>query len=320
MLSYQWRLLCLSAAVFFLVNLALGAAVALASPLALRLAGRANPRRAARCLLALRLLPAALAAWIVLAVCVPSYLWLEPGLGVEYVGAACLAAAGMGAAIWSLAAARVWGAAVRSRRCLRDATRHCGYEGTVRLWVVDGPAPSLALVGLVRPRLIVSRAVLGALAPEQLAAAFDHERAHWSSRDNLKRLLLLLAPGLLPFCGGFGRLERAWARFTEWAADDSAVAGHPRRSLSLAAALVRVARLQAHPPALPLATSLLGEPRDLAVRVARLLRPAPASELAQPRGTLARAGVSLALAACAAAMLHPATLSAAHRLLERLME
>ncbi len=300
-LSYAWRLLCLSGAVFFLIHFAVGAAVALGAPAAICLAERFPPRRAAGFLLGLRLLPAVLAAAVVAAVCVPSYLWLEPNAGVEHVGAACLAAAALGSAAWLFAGARAWRAALRSHRLLRDRQ------------------PCLALAGILRPRLIVSPTVRAVLTPEQFETALAHERAHWVSRDNLKRLLLLLAPGLLPFCPGFGRIERAWGRFTEWAADDSAAAGSTRRSLSLAAALVRVARLQTRPVALPLATSLLGEGPDLAARVARLLHPAP-RRIAAERSRMPL-GLAAALAlAFGAILFHPATLSAAHQLLERLME
>jgi Zn-dependent protease with chaperone function len=300
-LSYVWRLVCLSAAVFFLVNLLMGACVALAVPAAIRRAERTLPRRAALLLLVLRMLPAVLAAVTVLAVCVPSYLWLEPAGGAERVGAACLSAAALGLAVCLFAGARLCRAAVRSRRFVR------------------AQSPCLAMAGILRPRLIVSPAVRHTLTAEQFEAALDHERAHWVSRDNLKRLLLLLAPGLLPFCPGFRRLDRAWTRFTEWAADDSAVAGSPARSLSLASALVRVARLQVRPVALPLATSFLGETPDFAARVARLLNPAPRPESPPRKGALISAAAACTLA-FAAFLFHPATLTAAHRLLERLME
>lgn len=301
-LSYPGRLLCLSAAVFFLLNLALSAVVALVSPLAIRLAERCRPRRAAPFLLALRLLPGLMAAIVVLAVCVPSYLWLEPGVGAESVGAPCLGAALMGAAVWMVALARVREAVVRSSHFARSKAVH------------------VALAGILRPRLILSPVVADALTPEELAAVLAHERAHWHSRDNLKRLLLLLAPAPLPFDAGFERLERAWARTAEWAADDDAVAGNQRRSLSLAAALVRVARLQTQ-PAPPLAASLLGEPRDFAARVARLLLQSPAPQLPERRIPVVRGGMFVALAAVfAAVVLHPATLFTAHQLLERLME
>ena len=87
-------------------------------------------------------------------------------------------------------------------------------------WIVESDAPLLALGGIVRPRLVISRGVVGALSAEQLAAALRHERAHWASHDNLKRLCILLTPGILPFAGSSQTLERGWRKFTEWAADD----------------------------------------------------------------------------------------------------
>src|SRR5207245_1096054 len=98
----------------------------------------------------------------------------------------------------------------------------------------------------------------------------------------LKHLAMLLAPEALPFFRGFGALERGWARFTEWAADDRAVAGDSRRSLSLAAALVRVTRIGGitHPTPLvaPIVSPLMADSNDLSKRVERLLRPAPPRE------------------------------------------
>ena len=104
---------------------------------------------------------------------------------------------------------------------------------------------------------------MNALPAGPLAAALRHEEAHRVSRDNLKRLLLLLAPGLLPGFHGFDVLERNWARFTEWAADDEAVAGDAHLSLYLAAALVRVARMGGAPAPSPLSASFLGDSREL---------------------------------------------------------
>ena len=155
------------------------------------------------------------------------------------------------------------------------------------------------------------------LSAARLAAALRHEEAHRVWRDNLKRLLLLLAPGLLPGLHGFGAIERGWARFTEWAADDDAVAGDARRSLSLAAALVRVARMGGSSPVSPLHAAFLGDSREISARVDRLLSPvAPAP--AHPRKCLTAAAIALT-AVSAATMLHPATLESAHRLIEQLI-
>jgi len=92
MASYLVRLFCLCLAVFFLIHSVAGLAVALSVPRAIRAARRMRPRGAERFLLMLRLLPAALALLVVAGVCVPSYLWLEPEISAEEVGAGCLTA------------------------------------------------------------------------------------------------------------------------------------------------------------------------------------------------------------------------------------
>ncbi len=300
---YLLRLLCLSLASFFLLQLALAAAVATFAGRALRAAAAMAPRSGARLLLGMRLLPPAIAALLVAGICAPSYLWLEPEGTGERAGIACLAAAILGG--WTCAAgiARAIGAAARSRRYLREC----------RVAAAAG-APVILLAGIFRPRLLVSRRVRRALDAEQLAAALRHERAHRASRDNLKRLLLAAAPDALLFRHGLGRLERGWARLAEWAADDRAAAGDPQQSLALAGALVRMARLDPAPKAGPLVCSLLADTAELAVRVERLLNPAPVRRRRVPRWPALLAG-----AGAAALLAQPGTLYAAHRILEAFM-
>ena len=321
MLSYLLRLFCLCLAAFFLVHTAAGLLVTLTARLAVRAARGMPPRRAARFLFTLRLLPAALALFFVLGVCVPSYLWLETEVSGEEVGAACLAAAALAAAQCAFALTRGLRAAARTRRHARawqQAARTSILPGAASpVWILDARPPVLALAGVFRSRLVISRPVLHALSPEQLAAALRHEEAHRRSHDNLKRLLLLLAPSLLPGVHGFAALERAWARFTEWAADDAAVAGNPASSLSLATALVRVARLGGAVSPSPIAAAFLGDTSELSERVDRLLCPITAAP-APRRNPLAIAG-ALALSLAAACLLHPASLASAHRLLEDLI-
>jgi Zn-dependent protease with chaperone function len=324
-LPYLPRLVCISLATFFLVHLALGMGVSLLARPAVRLGERVHPHLAARGLLMLRLLPALGAAFVVLAVCLPSYLWLEPDAPTERVGYGCLAVALLGSAMWGVSLARGLLAVAGSRRFLRRC-RRAGHPvrlpgDTAEAWIVDGAAPLLALGGIVRPRLIVSRRVRSALPPEQLEAALRHERAHWTSRDNLKRLCILLAPGILPFAGSSRTLERGWSKFTEWAADDRAVAGNARRSCALAAALVRVARIAADAPLSPLESTLLGDPDQLAARVDRLLCAAPrVNRPAGPRPILALGAIPLMAAFLAGAMLQPSALNFVHVALEHLVE
>jgi Zn-dependent protease with chaperone function len=316
------RLWCLCLATFFLVHLAVGLLVLAMSPSVARGVEGMASRSAARWLLALRLAPLACALFVVAALCVPSYLWWEPEAAPEQVGFACLASALLGATVWGLSIVRGARAVARSleyiERCQRGAlglrlAGHCG-----KVWVTDGETGSLMLGGIVRPRIFVSRRAMTALSSEQLEVAVRHESAHRVSGDNWKRLLMQLAPGILPFFRGFEPLEAHWGRLAEWAADDRAVEGDSNRSLSLAAALVRVARLTPASYRSPLITSLLDDGRDLAARVDRLLRVPPVSQKSDGRillavGSLVLAGLLLAV------MLRPATLHSVHRLLEELI-
>jgi hypothetical protein len=301
---YLLRLLCVCLASFFILHLVFALAVSAAAPLAIRRAAQMRAAAGARLLLLLRLLPPGLALVVVAAICAPSYLWLEPDASPEEVGLVFLGVALIGGSMCAAAIGRALNAAVRSRRYLRDCPR-----------LVESNAPVLMLAGVLRPRLVVSRGVVGALAPEQLAVALRHEWAHAISHDNLKRLLLLAIPDVLPLVHGLRSIDRAWARMAEWAADDRAVGDSSQRSLALAAALVRVARMGPAAPVPSLATSLMADGRDLAARVDRLLEPAPCPELSR---TWVVSGAAFALALSAMA-LQPATLRAVHRLLELLL-
>jgi Zn-dependent protease with chaperone function len=324
-LPYLARLVCLCLAAFFLVHVALGLAVSLLSPWAIRIAGRLAPVYGARLLLGLRLFPAAFAIFVVAGLCTPSYLYLEPQGAPEEMGVACMVAAMAGLAAWSFSVTRASRAIVRSARHIREC-RERGRE--VRLpgerptaWVIESNAPCVMLTGMFRPRIVVSRAVLAALSAEQLSAVIRHERAHGIHRDNLNRLLLLLAPGVLPWASGYRTLEQAWAKLSEWAADDRAVAGQTRRSLSLAAALVRVARLGSAAPAPALATSLMADGADLSERVDRLLNPSLRAAPSRDREPILIASASLLLTGALIAMVaHPVTLHSAHECLEFLIQ
>jgi Zn-dependent protease with chaperone function len=309
---------------FFLVDLALGAVLFLLAPGAIRLSERLRPQLAARLLLLLRLAPAGLSLLMVAGLLAPSYLWLEPRAATEPIGWVCLAAAALGVAVWSLSITRALRAAGRSlrhiRHCQRTARKTWLGGEAAPVWLMEDPAPLVMLAGVLRSRLVISRKVVSALSAEQLAAVLRHERAHSRSRDNFKRLLVLLAPGVLPFFRGFSRLEQAWARVAEWAADDFAAAGDSHRSLTLAAALVRVARLGAAPPPPVLVTSLMANGIDLSARVDRLLHFVPAAAKPGRIARLLSGGAGVLMGACVIALMaQPVTLRAAHEFLEALI-
>jgi len=279
-LPYLVRLLCLCFSFFFLLNAACGLLVWTLSKYALRFVAARRAPAAANFLLALRLFPFAVATLFVIVLCVPSYVRLEPGATAERVGFACLIFGALGLLTWCLALLRAGRAlffsAVHHRRLSRVAAKTFMREQQCSVFVLNTREPVLALAGVVRPRLLISRSLLESLSLAELNAAVIHEMAHRASRDNLKRLLVLLAPEIFPFVNPLRRVEQAWSRFAEWAADDWAAAGNSERALSLAAALLHFARLGVS-PALPyLSTSLLATDRDLQARVDRLLHTAQA--------------------------------------------
>ena len=172
------------------------------------------------------------------------------------------------------------------------------------------------MAGILHPRILVSPEIVAALTPEQLTAALRHEHAHQLAGDNFKRLCLVMAPGVLPFHSGFQTLERAWARFAEWAADDYAASGDPLHSTALAAALVRVARMAPASASL-LVTTLIDGESDLAVRVDRLLNPTLSAVVTWSAFVpLAAGGFVLG---CSMALLQRGTLPAVHSVLEHLL-
>jgi Zn-dependent protease with chaperone function len=328
-LPYLLRLLCLCFASFFIVHAAAALLVWIGAPAALRVAEHSKPGFAAKFLFAFRMFPFALTVFLVVGFCIPSYLWLEPLTPGEKVGFACLAAAGLGFLVWMLSVFRVGFSLLRTSRymsrCQRNGQEIAVDGETAPVLVLKNEAPVMAVAGLVRPRMIVSRSVLHRLTPEQRAAAFRHEQAHQTSRDNLKRFLYLLAPDAFPFISGFRKIEKQWSRYTEWAADDHAVAGDSQRALSLAAALVSVAKLGVtHQPAYLLSSlysPLVAEDEDLAVRVDRLLREQQYAE--KPLAPLVQVARNVALVAGSlviAAFVWPGSLGSVHQILEKLIK
>jgi len=318
---YLLRLLCLCLASFFAVNAAAGLLISLVARAAVRSAESMRARSAARFLLAVRLLPCVAGIGAVLALCVPSYLWLEPQASSERIGWACLALALLGAAGWLVSLAGVTRALFFSARfnraCQQTGCETLLHGESARAVVVEKDAPLLALTGVFRPHLIVSQAVLRSLSVEELELALQHENAHRSSRDNFKRFFLLLSPAPIPFLRSFSSIERYWAKFSEWAADDEAVRGESHRALSLAAALLRVARMGAPPRLSFLHTSLCADDQDLSARIERLLRIQPLPAKPQSSARTFAIGSSFAMVVCPGILLAwPATLSLVHRLLE----
>ena len=324
--AYLYRLLCLCLAALFLLHLALTSVLALLAPSVIRIAGKMRPGRAAALLLWARLAPLSISVLIVGVMIAPSYLWLEPRGAVEPEPMAWmwLGAAALGLAFLCSSFSRAIRAIARSRRFVercRLSARQAYLPGESRpVLVMQDGAPLVMLAGVLRSRLIVSAKVVDALPPDQLATVLQHEQAHRSSHDNLKRLLVLLAAGMLPLFRSLRRLEQSWHQVTEWAADDYAAAGDAGCSVTLASALVNVARLgniQAGPV---LVTSLMANGEDLSLRVDRLLRFVPPAQPSRLSRLLAGGAAMVLASGIMLVLAHPATLRAAHEMIEKLIQ
>jgi hypothetical protein len=320
-LPYTLRLLCLCLASFFLLHLALSAVGRVLAPWILgqaqRLGARRPARSAARLVLAFRMLPVAFALAIVAGLCLPSFVAFENQRGSEAAGVPFLAVAALGASTWALSLARAGRAMVRSHRCLARCSA-LQVDERESIWLLDAATPLVGLAGVIRPRVVLSSGVARALSPEQMAAALCHERAHRAAADNWKRLLLALAPDALPGTSLFHAVDRAWARFSEWAADDWAVAQDARCSVPLAEALVRVARMGITPAVSPVMSTFTSPGDDISSRIERLLN-GGAPSAAPSRRLAVFVALGIAVAPFAVTMIAPGSLSAVHELLEGMM-
>lgn len=113
----------------------------------------------------------------------------------------------------------------------------------IPVYKIRHPFPVFAIVGTIRPKMFIAAQVLVSLGEREVEAAIAHEFGHLAARDNFKRMLLRICRNLLIVpCGE--SLDRAWAENVEAAADEHAArSGGRQTALSLASALVKIARL-----------------------------------------------------------------------------
>jgi hypothetical protein len=284
-------------------------------------AGRGIPadgRRAQR-LLAIRLLPAAAATVVTLALFLPAHIRLEPrntdeAFGVVPYALACLALALIARSAWRLAVVLRAG---RRLRALTAGTAPIARGRGLEAIEVAG-LPGISLAGILRPRVLVGRDARAALTAAELDVALAHETAHQLARDNVKRLAMFCAPDLFASTAAAARIEAEWRAEAECLADASAVGGDRGRAATLASALVKVARLGPvrAPAAQCPAWSTFHEPALLETRVRRLL----VCSTPAVRTSRRHAPVLVAAAVAAAWMLDvPAVLHRSTELLVRLL-
>ena len=140
--------------------------------------------------------------------------------------------------------------------------------------------PVVAVVGLVRQRILVARSVLNTCTPGEVRAILAHELAHVERHDNIRRALFTLAPDVLSWVPLSTRMLEAWHAACEEVADAASARLGEGGRLLLAQALIRVARLAkscGSPAVHDLPASALYRGENLDTRIRRLLAPPVAS-------------------------------------------
>jgi hypothetical protein len=241
-----------------------------------------SPAAHARVLFRLRILPATVAL-AAMTQGILSFVVFEPRSEQEAIGVVLTTLAAAGVALYALAMARWARVTMATNRVLRTWMRTAtpivlpGVE--VPSFAIDVAFPVVAVVGILRPRVVVARQVLTQSSPAELRAIVAHERRHLENRDNLRRALMACLPDPLSIARLGERLTERWHDATEQAADDASGEHSPNGRCDLAAALLNVARLAAGQPAVSLPASALYRGEDLERRVRRLVCSPPSPPL-----------------------------------------
>jgi Peptidase family M48 len=205
---------------------------------------RVTQQTLAASLFALRVLPLVGSIVVTLTFVVPSFQLLEPRSVDEGLGSTPFALGLCALMLIACGCYRVIVALNRTSyvvaRWLEDALpldANAAADADVVTFRARREAPPLTLVGVRKPKVLVSDTTVNLLSDDELRIALKHELAHMRSRDNLKKLVFRFCP--FP---GLSKLESAWSQTAELAADDAAVSTVDD-AVDLAAALVKLSRL-----------------------------------------------------------------------------
>jgi hypothetical protein len=203
-------------------------------------ANSASPDRVARWFFTVRMAPLLVSCVVTFGFVLPAFFKFEPRSTGETMGlrlsglAACGLVVVIAMAVRSVCIAL---ATARTQAQWRRSSRKLYIEGfRFPLYCVDSPNALLAVTGIFRPKIFVTRKVVEALSPGELSAALAHEWAHVRAFDNLKQTLLKITRPPLWLA------DIAWTNASEIAADEAALATGAS-VLDLSSALVKVGRL-----------------------------------------------------------------------------
>jgi Zn-dependent protease with chaperone function len=204
------------------------------------------PSTAANLLFAIRVLPLLLAFLVTFGLALPAFVKFEPRSTSEMMSLRLLVLAAFGAfalLAMGIRVVKIVRATTAVQEQWRRRSKKLHVEGmNIPVYCLDGPRSAVAVLGILQPEIFVSREVAETLSPDELSAAIAHEKAHVSSLDNLKQLLLKVVrpPRWLNM---LRMAETDWTSASEIAADEAALAAGVS-ALDLSGALVKVGRLK----------------------------------------------------------------------------
>jgi hypothetical protein len=236
-----------------------------------------SSRMAARYLFLLRMFPSIGTLLIAALLIIPAFFRYEPRASGEPVPIALAILASISLFVFVAGFVRTSSALLQSSRTIHSwlagsQVYAAGLDG-VSVHRCQLSFPVIAVLGLWPTRIIVSESIFSALSTDELDAALRHEAVHARKADILKKMLLQLSPTVLPKLDVLKPISSEWAKACELAADEDAVCEDPSRSVHLASALVKVARLS-NEAQLPTLSAALVSDADLFLghRVERLLQ------------------------------------------------
>jgi BlaR1 peptidase M56 len=205
---------------------------------------RLRAATAANLLFAIRGLPLLATLIIGLGLALPAFLEFEPHSTHENPGPALLLLGAFGllitlAVLFRLARTLRLTLALERKWLANAIAMRISFKG-IPVFRVNDSGSLVAVVGIFKPRIFVSKAVADLLNQEELEAALSHELAHVRARDNLRHLVLNLTS--LPKFPQIARADSVWATASELAADERAIA-QGASAMDLSSALVKVGRL-----------------------------------------------------------------------------
>jgi beta-lactamase regulating signal transducer with metallopeptidase domain len=289
-LPYSLRLACLVITSAGILQVAIELLLWAGAPTVLRLMRGFSVRSQERILFLLQTSPFPVALLAAVLCCVPQYLRNETNHGSEEIGWACLlltlAVTSWFAATLLRCLLAVFRTMTFARACRRAGDLHGEtMHNNTPVLTLTGDAHPVALIGLVRPFILVPRNLIEGrtLSPDALELVLHHERSHATHFDNWKLLSLYLLPRLNLKLRQGDTWMQLWQRTTEWAADEEAVGNDSERALLLAQTLITVVRSCRLSPKTLIHAAFSCEEKDLISRIDRLIAPAPVRQLSQRR-------------------------------------